>query len=130
MADNEIILKRLAMQGITPLNVDESHSALEQMLQADLVQATVLDADWRRMRLGLGGGRAAASRRSRPHQPRAGGRWVRTGGSASEAEGRGPSGNCWPKRYRSICSQILSMTEMPDPDTPLDRNGTRLVDGG
>lgn len=55
MANDERILKRLALQGITPLTVSEAHDAMERMLDADLVQATVLDVDWRRMRSGLGG---------------------------------------------------------------------------
>ena len=55
MADDELIVKRMALQGITPLTADESHQALERLLQAQINQATVLDIDWRRMRMGLGG---------------------------------------------------------------------------
>ena len=52
MADDERILKRLSLQGITPLEIAEAHSALELMLSSETVQATVLDVDWRRMRIG------------------------------------------------------------------------------
>ena len=52
MADDPRILKRLALQGITPLSVDEAHAALDQMLANETIQATVLDVDWRKMRIG------------------------------------------------------------------------------
>lgn len=54
MADDERLVKRLALQGITPLPIDEAHSAMEQILATDRVQATVIDVDWRRMQTGLG----------------------------------------------------------------------------
>ena len=52
MADDERIIRRLSMQGITPLAVDEAHAALEMILGSETVQATVMDVDWRRMRTG------------------------------------------------------------------------------
>ena len=52
MADDERILKRLALQGITPLTVGEAHSAMELLLRNETTQATVIDADWRRMLMG------------------------------------------------------------------------------
>jgi acyl transferase domain-containing protein/acyl carrier protein len=52
MADDERILKRLALQGITPLEAGEAHGALEKLLTSNTVQATVMDVDWRRMRTG------------------------------------------------------------------------------
>lgn len=55
MADDEKIVKRLALQGISLLTVAEAHQAMEKMLAAELVQQTVFDADWSRMRMGLGG---------------------------------------------------------------------------
>lgn len=55
MADDERIIKRLALQGITPLTVAEAHSAMEKMLAAGVVQATVMDVEWRRMRMGMSG---------------------------------------------------------------------------
>jgi acyl transferase domain-containing protein/aryl carrier-like protein len=54
MADDERIIKRLALQGIEPLAVAEAHQALEQMLAAKMVQATVMDVDWQRMGLAFG----------------------------------------------------------------------------
>ncbi len=49
MADNELIIKRLALQGITPLTVDDAHQILEKSVRARLQQALVLDVDWKRM---------------------------------------------------------------------------------
>ena len=55
MADDERVLKRLAVQGIRPLEGIDAHAALEQMLASNTVQATVMDVDWRRMRTGPNG---------------------------------------------------------------------------
>lgn len=55
MANDERIIKRLALQGIAPLTVSEAHAAMEMMLVADVVQATVMDVEWRRMQMGQGG---------------------------------------------------------------------------
>ena len=55
MADDERIIKRLSLQGIVPLGVAEAHRAMELMLSANLTQATVMDVDWRRLQMGLGG---------------------------------------------------------------------------
>lgn len=55
MADNDLIRKRLALQGIVPLTVDEAHSAMEIILEQDIIQATVMDVDWRRMTMGPSG---------------------------------------------------------------------------
>ena len=52
MADDQRIRKRLALQGITPLSVDEAHLAMEKLIASDTVQATVMDVDWRKMRIG------------------------------------------------------------------------------
>ena len=54
MADDDRIRKQLALQGITPLSVAEAHEAMEQILASELTQATVLDVEWQRMRMGLG----------------------------------------------------------------------------
>ena len=54
MADDPRIMKRLALQGITALAVDEAHQAMDKMLAGEITQATVIDVDWRRMQLGLG----------------------------------------------------------------------------
>ena len=55
MADDQRIRKRLALQGITPLSVDEAHLAMEKLIASDTVQATVMDVDWRKMRIGPSG---------------------------------------------------------------------------
>lgn len=55
MADDEKIIKRLALQGITPLTVSDAHRSLSKMLSGQFVQATVMDAEWSRMRWGPGG---------------------------------------------------------------------------
>ena len=54
MASDERIRKQMALQGITPLSAEEAHQSMEYMLASDVVQATVLDVDWRRMQMGLG----------------------------------------------------------------------------
>ncbi len=55
MADDPRILKQMALQGITPLSNDEAHEVMEKMITGDLTQTTVMDVDWRRMQMGLGG---------------------------------------------------------------------------
>ena len=55
MAAGDQLRKRLSLQGIRPLAIDEAHAAMDQILEQELVQATVIDADWRRMQMGLGG---------------------------------------------------------------------------
>jgi acyl transferase domain-containing protein/NAD(P)-dependent dehydrogenase (short-subunit alcohol dehydrogenase family)/aryl carrier-like protein len=55
MADDEQILRRLALQGMTPLAPSEAHDALQLALTTNVVQASVMDVDWRRMRIGMGG---------------------------------------------------------------------------
>lgn len=54
MAAGDQLRKRLALQGIRPLAIDEAHAAMDQILEQESVQATVIDADWRRMQMGLG----------------------------------------------------------------------------
>lgn len=54
MADDERIMKRLTLQGIAPLGIDESHEVMGMLLEAGHVQATVMDVDWRRMNAGPG----------------------------------------------------------------------------
>ena len=55
MADDERILKRMALQGITPLSVSDAHEAMERILAEDITQATVIDVQWRGMAQGFGG---------------------------------------------------------------------------
>ena len=54
MADDERILKRMALQGIAPLSVSDANEAMQRILASQLPQATVIDVDWRRMGMGLG----------------------------------------------------------------------------
>ena len=54
MAADERVARRLALQGLTPLEVDEAHEVMDRLVTSGVTQATVIDADWNRMRLGLG----------------------------------------------------------------------------
>ena len=55
MADDKKLVKRLALQGISPLSIDDAHSAMEKIIASDCTQSLVMDVDWRRMRSGTGG---------------------------------------------------------------------------
>ena len=55
MADDEKLIKRMALQGITPLAVEDAHDVMEKLLLAGAVQATVMDVEWRRLRMGPAG---------------------------------------------------------------------------
>ena len=55
MADDPRIIKQLSLQGITPLTVEDAHQALEKMIVGSVRQATVMDVDWKRMRIGASG---------------------------------------------------------------------------
>ena len=55
MADDEKLIKRMALQGITPLTVEDAHSVMEKLLLSNVVQATVMDVEWRRLRMGPAG---------------------------------------------------------------------------
>ncbi len=50
MAASETVVRSLALQGLTPLTSEESHEVMERLILGGDVQATILDADWRRMR--------------------------------------------------------------------------------
>lgn len=50
MAATETVTKAVALQGMTPLTADEAHEAVERLIDNGLVQATMLDVDWSRMR--------------------------------------------------------------------------------
>ncbi len=122
MADNELIVKRLALQGITPLTIAEAHQALEKLLVSQAVQATVLDVDWRRMRMGLGGDAPPLLDEVAPMVAR-----QRSGDSALIGKLKTLQG---PARKRllvdtiqSELQQILSAAQPPDLDTPLTEMG-------
>ncbi len=55
MADDERILKRMALQGITPMTAGEAHEALGKVQQAKITQSLAIDVDWQRMRSSMGG---------------------------------------------------------------------------
>lgn len=50
MAASETVTKAVALQGMTPLTADEAHEAVERLIDNKLIQATMLDVDWSRMR--------------------------------------------------------------------------------
>ena len=55
MADDEKLIKRMALQGITPLAVNDAHEVMEKLIVSGAVQATVMDVEWRRLRMSAGG---------------------------------------------------------------------------
>ena len=55
MADDQRIIKRMALQGIAPLSVSDAHAAMELLIGGDVAQATVMDVDWSRMRASMAG---------------------------------------------------------------------------
>lgn len=122
MADDDQLKKRLLLQGITPLTVDEAHAAMDYLLEHDVVQATVMDINWRRMQVGLGTeppplleGLAPATERSA------------TGSSAFAAKLKQLRGNAQKellvKTIQELLQQILSTAEAPDTDRPLIETG-------
>lgn len=118
MAADPMIAKRLALQGITALSVAEAHDAMEKMIAGNLVQTTVMDVDWRRMVMGLGGdtpslldGLAPARRRSQ--------------GGDSEFVAKvkkmqpAPARELMVKTIGQQLQTILSTPELPQTDRPL-----------
>ena len=122
MADDERILKRLALQGITPLGVDEAHSAMEKMIANETVQATVMDVDWRKMRIGpMGGIPPMLQELAGPK------RKGRAATSALVSKLRSLRGNAKRelllKTVQDSLQQILSTPETPETDRPLIEMG-------
>lgn len=122
MADDERIIKRLALQGITPLGVTEAHDAMEKMLAADLVQTTVIDADWQRMRMGLGGESPAmlselvsVKQKSQVGDSELVGKLKRLRGAAPK--------ELLVKTIQGTLQEILSTTDLPETDRPLIEMG-------
>lgn len=122
MADDERILKRLALQGITPLSVSEAHSAMEKMLAADLTQTTVIDADWQRMRMGLGGESpavlaelAATKQKSQAGDSELVAKLKRLRGAAQQ--------ELLVKTLQGTLQGILSTSDLPETDRPLIEMG-------
>ncbi|MEL7499891.1 MAG: SDR family NAD(P)-dependent oxidoreductase [Planctomycetota bacterium] len=122
MADDERILKRMALQGITPLDVDEAHAAMEVMLNANMTQATVMDVDWRRMRTGPQGSTPPLLRELVGERRSSGGAV-----SALVVKLRSLPGNArhelLHKTIQETLQRILSTPEAPETDRPLIEMG-------
>jgi acyl transferase domain-containing protein len=122
MADSEMIRKRLALQGITPLAAAESHQALEQLVLGNAIQATVLDVDWRRMRMSLAADAPPLLDEIAPAATPS-----RSGDSAlveklrqlPETERK----KLLTDTVQNELQQVLSMSTPPDPDTPVSDMG-------
>ncbi len=122
MADDERIIKRLALQGITPLTISEAHAAMEKILAANVVQATVMDVDWRRMSQGLGSesppmleGLAPARQKSRMGDSELVSRLKRLQGNNRR--------DLLVKTLQQSLQGILSTPDAPETDRPLIEMG-------
>ncbi len=122
MADDERLVKRLALQGITPLTIGEAHSAMEKILAADVAQATVMDVDWRRMQNGLGGespamleGLAPAKQKSQMGDSELVGQLKRLRGPAQK--------ELLVKTIQQSLQRILATPEAPEIERPLIEMG-------
>lgn len=122
MADDERILKRLALQGIAPLDVAEAHEVMGLMLSLQQVQGTVMDVDWRRMRTGPGGEASTLLEELAPARQRAA-----TGDSELVARLRKLRGTARRQllvdTVRASLQRILSTPEPPELDRPLIEMG-------
>lgn len=122
MADDERIRKQMALQGITPLSADEAHQCMESMLANEIVQATVLDVDWRRMQMGLGAespplleGLAPARQKSQMADSAFVGKLKQLRGNAQQ--------DLLVKTIQELLQQILSTSDAPETDRPLIEMG-------
>ena len=122
MADDERVVKRLAVQGITPLEGNDAHAALEQMLASNTVQATVMDVDWRRMRTGPNGDVPAILQ-----ELVGAGKKSRAADSALVSKLKQLRGNAQRellvKTIQDSLQGILSTPDLPDTDRPLIEMG-------
>jgi acyl transferase domain-containing protein/acyl carrier protein len=50
MAATETVTKAMELQGMTPLIADEAHEAVDRLIDNGIIQATMLDVDWAKMR--------------------------------------------------------------------------------
>lgn len=122
MADDPRIAKRLKLQGIEPLTVDEAHEAMQTLLAGDAVQATVLDVDWRRMARGMGGDTPALFEHVAPARQRA---------EASDSElvaqlrqlGPAAQKELLTQRLQETLGGILGAADAPETDRPLIEMG-------
>ncbi len=122
MADEPRILKQMALQGITPLANDEAHEVMEKMITGDLTQTTVMDVDWRRMQMGLGGESPSLLEGLAPSRKRTG-----LGDSEFVAKLKKLKGPARHELLKSTVSdllqEILSTDGEPEADRPLIEMG-------
>lgn len=122
MASDERIRKQMALQGITPLSAEEAHQSMEYMLANNVVQATVLDVDWRRMQMGLGPesppmleGLAPARQKSQMGDSAFVGKLKQLRGNAQK--------ELLVKTIQELLQQILSTSDVPETDRALIEMG-------
>jgi acyl transferase domain-containing protein/NAD(P)-dependent dehydrogenase (short-subunit alcohol dehydrogenase family)/aryl carrier-like protein len=122
MADDDRIRKQLALHGITPLSTDEAHQCMEYMLANEIVQATVLDVDWRRLQSGLGPevlplleGLVPARQRSQMGDSAFVGQLKRLRGKAQN--------DLLIKTLQEMLQSVLSTSDAPEIDRPLIEMG-------
>ena len=112
----------MALQGITPLSNDEAHEVMEKMITGDLTQTTVMDVDWRRMQMGLGGESPSLLEGLAPSRKRSG-----RGDSEFVAKLKKLKGPARREQLRSTVSglleEILSTDGEPENDRPLIEMG-------
>lgn len=122
MAADERLVKRLALQGITPLSVAEAHDAMEKMLLAEVVQATAIDVEWTRMQSAMGGQLPALL-----ESLAAGRRATRTAESALVGQLKRRRGGAQKEllvaTIQNTLQQILSTPGLPATDRPLIEMG-------
>ncbi|MEM9352733.1 MAG: SDR family NAD(P)-dependent oxidoreductase [Planctomycetota bacterium] len=122
MADDERIAKRLAMQGITALSVEDAHNTLQRLLDSGAAQATVIDADWRRMQRGLVGESPPLLAEVTPRQ-----RQSKAADSALVLQLRSLKGaakkDLLVKTIQDSLAGILSTADKPETDRPLIEMG-------
>ena len=122
MADDERIAKRLALQGITPLEVNEAHEAMQRMISAEYVQTTVMDVDWRKMRMGLGGDSPTVLEELTPTRQKS-----QVGDSELVRKLKQLKGNAQKTLLVEVIQkslqQVLSTPELPETDRPLIEMG-------
>lgn len=122
MADDERILKRMSLQGIAPLDVDEAHEVMGLMLSLQQTQATVMDVDWRRMRSGPGGDASTLLEELAPARQKS-----QAGDSELVARLRKLRGAARRQllvdTVQASLQRILSTPEPPDLDRPLIEMG-------
>lgn len=122
MANDERVRKQMALQGITPLSTEEAHQCMEYMLANEIVQGTVMDVDWRRMQMGLGGeapplleGLAPARQKSQMGDSAFVGQLKRLRGKAQK--------DLLIKTVQEMLQTVLSTSDAPETDRPLIEMG-------